>query len=306
MYRKVLIPLDGSPFAERILPHIERLISSAETELILFHVVEPFHHVVSPETRAGLTDAEITNFRESATLYLKRVRGELREMGLQAHVQTAHGDVASAICDTAQAQGADLIAMTTHGRSGVGRWAFGSVADRVIRTASQPVLLVRGTTDTPSNGEIRRILVPLDGSELAERALPHATKLAQEKDAEVLLVRAVEPLTDLEFAGLFASWESPEAVYQHRQTAAQRYLEQVQQDLKVAGVPSSTLVDEGRAADLILDTVEAENADMIVMSTHGRSGLARWVYGSVADKVLRNATCPLLLIRAIEMRGDQR
>jgi nucleotide-binding universal stress UspA family protein len=306
MYRKVLIPLDGSPFAERVLSHVQRLISPQKTELILLRVVEPYQSIVSPETIATLDAASITSLQEYADGYLEQMKGELRGMGLRAHTQVAGGDVASAICDVADAQEVDLIAMTTHGRSGAGRWTFGSVAARVLRTANQPVFLVRAAAEMPSGGAIRRILVPLDGSELAERALPHAQALARDKGAEILLLQAIEPLADWEVAALFASWESPDAVYVHRQTAAERYLERVQQDLRVAGVPGSILVDEGRAADLILDTVEAEDVDMVVMSTHGRSGLARWVYGSVADKVLHNAICPLLLIRAMPGSSDQR
>lgn len=311
---KVLIPLDGSPFAERVLPHIERLITSVgseedaseETELVLLRVVEPYSFLAPPETLAVPPTIGLTGLRESAETYLKHVEGELRQMGLRgAHGQVVEGDVASAICDVADAQGADLIAMTTHGRSGVGRWAFGSVADRVVRTANQPVFLVRVTTEVLPRDTIRRILVPLDGSDLAEKALPQAQALARDNDAEILLLRAIEPLTDREVATIFVNWESSDAVYAHRQTAAERYLGEVQAELRATGVSSSVLVDEGHAADLILDTVEAEDIDLIVMSTHGRSGLARWVYGSVADKVLHEAICPLLLIRARPETSNQ-
>jgi len=305
MYRKVLIPLDGSAFAERVLAHVERLISSQDCELILLRVVVPSEHIVSPETVATLGTVDLSGLLEHAERYLAQIRGEMREMGIRARTKVAQGDVASAVCDTADAQQVDLIAMTTHGRSGLGRWAYGSVADRVIRTANQPVFLIRPTTEIPPDGGVRRILVPLDGSPLAERALAPATALAQDWGAEVLLLQAINPLTDLEFAMIYASWESPDTVYAHRQTAAERYLAEVQQNLRVAGVSSSTLVDEGHAADLILDTAEAEDVDAIVMSTHGRSGLSRWVYGSVADKVLREATCPLLLIRAMGVNSDQ-
>jgi nucleotide-binding universal stress UspA family protein len=298
MYRKVLIPLDGSPFAERILPHIERLISSQQTEFILLSVVEPTSYVISPRTMTVMEAFDTTHLRQNAEVYLRQVKGELREMGLRVHEHVIEGDVASAICDVADTQDADLIAMTTHGRSGMGRWAFGSIADRVIRTASQPIFLVRGTAEVPSTDAIRRILVPLDGSELAERVLPQAQALVTEKGAELLLVRAVEPLTDWEVAEIYANWESIDDVYSHRQTAAERYLEQVQEQLRAASVPSTIVVNEGHPAKMILDTAEAENVDLIVMSTHGRSGLARWVYGSIADKVLHGTTRPLLLIRA--------
>lgn len=298
MYQKVLIPLDGSPFAERVLSHIEWLTSPQAAEIILLHVVRPPTYVVGPEAMAPLEPIDATYAEKDAEAYLKQVKGELREMGLQAHTQIGDGDVASTICGVADAQDADLIAMTTHGRSGVSRWAFGSVADRVIRSAPQPIFLVRGTDDVAPRKTIRKIMVPLDGSELAEQALPQAEVLAKEKGAEVLLLRAIEPLSDREFAALFAAWESPEEVYAHRQTAAEQYLEQIQGELRATILSSEILVEEGHPAEVILDTAGAEAVDLIVMSTHGRSGLSRWVYGSIADKVLHKATCPLLLIRA--------
>lgn len=299
MYQKVLIPLDGSPFAERVLSHVERLISPKETELLLLRVIEPFRVSVPQELTPLPEAASAGELQKHADAYLNQVKGELHEMGLQVQaLAVAGGDVASVICDVADAQGADLIAMTTHGRSGLSRWAFGSVAERVLRTASQPIFLVRAATEIPPAGTFGRILVPLDGSELAEQALPEAQTLAREKGAEILLVRAIEPLSDRDMAVILATWKSADEIYAHRQTAAERYLGEVQEKLRLAGVPAEMVVDEGPAAEVILDTAEAEEVDMIVMSTHGRSGLSRWVYGSVAEKVLRRATCPLLLIRA--------
>jgi len=298
MYRKALIPLDGSPFAERVLPYVEWLVLPEETELLLLHVLRPFGLIVPPELLATTGLSDYDRLRERMENYLKGIKGELREMGFVAHAQLVEGDVASAICDVADAQEVDLIAMTTHGRSGVSRWAFGSVADRVIRHAAQPVFLVRGDTEASFGEGVQRILVPLDGSKLAERALPHAQTLAQAHGAEILLVRIVEPPSDLEVAELYVAWESPEKLYRHRQTAAEQYLGRVQERLSEAGVHGEMYVNEGHAAEMILKAAESEGVDLIVMSTHGRSGVARWVYGSVAGKVLHGAPCPLLLIRA--------
>ena len=309
MYKKVLIPLDGSPFAERILPHIEWLVSPKETELVLVRVVESPQRYFLAHEAVLVPEAEELEERASvgdqAEGYLQQKSGELREMGFRTQIQVLGGDVASAICDAATAQAADLIAMTTHGRSGLARWALGSVADRVIREAQQPIFLVRGTVDIPPRDKIQRILVPLDGSDLSEAALPHAEALAKAKDAELILLRVVDRLSDLEVAEVYASWESADKVYERRFEWARRYLLQVQQDLRSDGVLSEIEVNEGHPAEIILKTADDFDVDLITMSTHGRSGMARWVYGSVTDKVLRRATHPLLLIRARPERKER-
>jgi nucleotide-binding universal stress UspA family protein len=299
MYSKVLVPLDGSPFAERVLAHVDHLLPRRDGELILLRVLETPQYVFAPEAIPTPEPLNLEGLHQEAQEYLDQMKGELRSRGIVTHTQIGDGDVASTICGVADAQDVDLIAMTTHGRSGVSRWAFGSIADRVLRSANQPIFLVRGSTETPAADKFCRILVPLDGSELAERALPAARRLAQKQDVEIMLIRAFGPLSDREYAALYASWSSVEDAYAHRQTAAERYLEGVQEDLKAAGLACTYLVEEGHPAEVILNVAGTEDCDVIVMSTHGRSGLARWVYGSVADKVLHHATCPLLLIRAM-------
>lgn len=299
MYSNVLVPLDGSPFAERVLAHVESVMLPDEAQLVLLRVIETPQYVFAPEAVPTPAPLDLDSVRQQAQEYLDQVEDELHSKGIVTRTELADGDVASTICGVADAQDVDLIAMTTHGRSGVSRWAFGSVADRVLRAANQPIFLVRGSVEAPASDEFCRILVPLDGSELAERALPAAQTLAEAQEIEIVLIRAFEPLSDREFAGLYASWSSIEEAYAHRQTAAERYLEEVQADLKAAGLACTYLAAEGHPAEVILNVAGTEDCDMIVMSTHGRSGLGRWVYGSVADKVLRHAACPLLLIRAM-------
>ncbi|MFQ5946213.1 MAG: universal stress protein [Anaerolineae bacterium] len=299
MYGKVLIPLDGSAFAERVQAHLQPLIVPGETELILLRVVEPLSYSVSPEAFAAMGGMDEALRWDEAKVYLDGVRGEWRELGFRTHMEVSGGEVATAIARSAEVHGADLIAITTHGRSGLGRWAYGSVADRVIRSATQPIFLVRGTSEVPPERTIRRILVPLDGSELAEMALEPAKSMAKEMGAEILLVRAVAPLSETEVAALYTGWGSADEVYSRRQTAATQYLGRVQRDLKAEGLKGATFVDEGHPAQVIVETEASHEADMVVMSTHGRSGVARWVYGSVADKVLRRAQSPLLLVRSL-------
>lgn len=295
MLEKILVPLDGSPHAERVLSHLHRLETPGPKTMILLRVVKPYENIF---LTASTQHIETSRLRQEGEEYLRGIKGELREMGLQCHIHVLEGDVAAAICNVADVQDVDMIAMTTHGRSGVSRWAYGSVADRVIRTATQPTLLVRSGTESPAYGRIQRILVPLDGSDLAEQAFPVALALARSNAAEVVLLRAIQPLSDRELALVFANWGSRDEIYQQQHTAAEGYLKDRADELRSAGLESAIIIEEGYPAEVILDAGESQNIDLIVMSTHGRSGLSRWVYGSVADKVMRRAADPVLLVRA--------
>lgn len=302
MFKKVLIPLDGSPFAEGVLTYIPLFVSE-ETELSLLQVVVPqnsYYYMASADGMVIPPPLDVERLEEDVQRYLKGIKGELRGMGYRANAQVANGDVAAAICDRADAQEADLIAMTTHGRSGVSRWLLGSIAERVIRNAKQPILLVRTETQKCSQTAIQRILVPLDGSELAEVALPHAQRLAQDHGASLLLVQSIEPVEQMSMEPMTMTMDFQLEISENWRKVAQHYLEGIQQQLEREGLSSDTLVVDGAPANAILDLAEAQKVDLIAMSTHGRSGLNRWVFGSVADKVLRHAKCPLLVIRAKE------
>jgi nucleotide-binding universal stress UspA family protein len=293
MYSRVLIPLDGSSFAERILAYVDEFATPDQTEIILMQVV----NVSVREVLGNLepvADIHIKSVFEAAEKYLNQIRGELRQRGFRARVHLDRGDVAETICATADAQDVDLIAMTTHGRSGASRWLLGSIADRLIRSASQPIFLVRPTNGRTPDGVVRKILVPLDGSKLAELALPHAVAMAKRSNAQVILIQAIHELEIAPSDRVVA--EKPPV---SPQESAESYLRSVLADLRTKeGIDGEVMVREGHPAEVILQAAESEETDLIVMSTHGRSGLNRWVYGSVADKVLRQSPKPLLLIRS--------
>jgi nucleotide-binding universal stress UspA family protein len=142
MYRKILVPLDGSDVAEAVLPHVEMLARANNSEVILLRVA------VNPAYQFAMTDPSIvgvlvSNMEAETEAYLKRMTAQLTERGLSVSAEMAEGNTAECILKIAEEKGADLIAMSTHGRSGVTRWLIGSVADRVVRTAKVPVLLVR-------------------------------------------------------------------------------------------------------------------------------------------------------------------
>lgn len=299
MKRKVLIPLDGSAFAERVLTFVQEVAKPHECDLLLMHVTQPlqYYAVLAPD---AMTTVDITQWREEAEKYLQRITDKLEAEGCHVIPMRVEGDVASTICDMADAQDVDLIAMTTHGRSGIEKWVLGSVADRVIRSANQPIFLVRPQEGQAPPSSLRRILVPLDGSRLAEKALPQAIDLAKANGSEIWLLQSVEfpEYWGEEYAGMHTlpaliSTEEQEA-------AAQEYLEQVAETLANEGIPTQIVVTTGHAASAISDVVADNGMDLIIMCTHGRSGLSRWVFGSVAEKVVRLAECPVLLLRAHE------
>jgi nucleotide-binding universal stress UspA family protein len=302
MTRTILVPLDGSPVAERILAYIPALRTEEREELLLVSVLEAGRYAAAMGPDSLLT-FDLADWRREAEAYLKRIAGELREMGMPVQTRVLEGDVAAAICDIA-AQQADLIAMTTHGRSGVKLWLLGSIADRVVRTAQQPVLLVRPDTDGGGKA-FRRLLVPLDGSSLAEAALGPALDLARPSQGELLLMQVVEALDSRVAAHAEMDTPPPSLSTAEQEAAAQAYLDGVADGLRREGVAVRTLVTVGYAPEAIPEVAAAEKVDLVVMSTHGRSGLSRWVFGSVAEKVVRLAACPVLLIRARTKAANQ-
>lgn len=305
MYTKILIPLDSSKTAEQVLPYLQWLIAP-EGELHLVSVVEPnmyAYAVASPEV--ALHDKLQAVIHDELATYLAAVRTTLQTQGYHVQTWVARGDAAQTIADVATKIGADLIAMTTHGRTGFARWTLGSVADRVSQIAQQPIFLVRSDSDVPTSYRIRLILTPLDGSPLAEAALQHARQLAQQTGATLELLRAVEPLSNWQKAILLEAGYADPEMEEERSAEAWSYLNQVCQQLQQANLKSRAQVYLGGAADAILELLEQEPIDLVVMSTHGLSGYSRWVYGSVAGKVLHNGVCPLLLLRSVEVQPSE-
>lgn len=146
----------------------------------------------------------------------------------------------------------------------------------------------------------RKILVPLDGSTLAEQALPHAETVALQAQAELILFRVVPHVTDEMIAvdALPLDWQSLEAEQQRMVNDATSYVQGIALRLSAQGMPVKTVVEVGHAADRIVDYATAHDVDLIVMCTHGRTGLQRWLMGSVAGRVTGSAPCPVLLVRA--------
>lgn len=192
-----------------------------------------------------------------------------------------------------------LIAMATNGVAGARRWFLGSVTGRVAQTATQPILLVRPSDQAPANPALKTIIIGLDGSELAERVLPYAKAFAKKLNLAVLLLRAFEIPID---ALLMRGADCPQRFAERKaglQKKAQDYLEVKARQLRDDGIaPVAATILEGSPASALIESAEQHDGSLVAMATHGRSGLNRWMMGSVAEKVVHHAGAPVLLVRA--------
>jgi nucleotide-binding universal stress UspA family protein len=249
-------------------------------------------------------DEIIIQERQRAQTYLEGPARRIREAGLAVQTATRAGEAAAEIVHYAKSERIDLIALATHGRSGMQRWPHGSVADAVLHTTTTPLLLLRptGAGAVPSL-EIRRILVPLDGSPLAEAVLPVAEELARALAAPIILLRVVE-FSALAFGA--EPFGSPYLDYQSMfdvlREDAEQYLTKVAADLRGKGLTVETHASLGIPADAITAHGRKEPGSVIVMSTHGRSGWRALVLGSVARRVVLLASGPVLVVRSAEAR----
>jgi nucleotide-binding universal stress UspA family protein len=194
-----------------------------------------------------------------------------------------------------------LIAMASHGKSGQTQWLLGNIAAKILRASRQPVLLIREAAPAQVIEQkkiIRRILVPLDGSEIGEAAIPLVKPLARDLGAELVLFQAVAPIR-VSAAQFEDSWaDIVQQDEEARRDAIAVYLEEIGKSLREDGLNVSIAIGSGSPADQIIDYADSSAIDLIGMSTHGRSGIGRWVLGSVTDKVLHAGNTPVLVVRA--------
>ncbi len=286
MIKKILLPLDGSQLSQRALEPTLALSRQNGAELLLVRVP------TADSLSFAISEAKHRELAHDALAYLETIRQSNDQPSLNIRAQVLDGDVASAIVDTAHHEQADLIVMSTHGYSGLTRWVLGSVTEKVLRSAPCPVLAVRAARHP------QRILIALDGSPLSERAITPGLLLAQSLNAEVTLLRCVPHIVadnklDEHERGLSRRMQD-DLINEARDYLNGRSDEAAR---SMPGVTIKTAIRIGSPADSILDYVETYGIDLIAMATHGRTGLKRWVYGSVTAKVLRSVNCSMLVIR---------
>jgi len=298
---QILVPLDGSPLSEQVLPCAVALSRGLGSELVLFGAVSIPSDTEEILAKAGVrADALLDELKAEADQHLGQVVDQLRERGLEARHVIQCGPAPESIVGYAEQMDVRQIVMATHGYTGLNRWAHGSVAERVLQSASVPVLLMRVQEEKPGNSRqpmcCRRILVPLDGSVRAERVLPVVTPVAQALESELILFQV--PIVYVS-GWMTGEWFLPvQGVLATAEQGAQVYLDYVATRLQQQGVKASTATEIGAVAASIIGYAEANQVDLIAMCTHGRTGLRRWTLGSVADRVLRAGNIPILLVRA--------
>ncbi|HZT83669.1 MAG TPA: universal stress protein [Gemmataceae bacterium] len=301
MIRSVFVPLDGSPFGEHALPLALAVArrAGASLEVALVHVPPtPAYAPGAPPLDYSL-DGQI---REQERAYLAGVVSRLAGADVPVTSALLEGAVTEEIEERVKARDIDLVVLTTHGRGAFSRFWLGSVTDHLIRRLEVPALVVRPGEKPPDFRREplpRHFLLPLDGSPLAERALGPATDLARLAGATCTLLRVVVPQTahayDLEWTGAIGMDED---LLRRDKDAAETYLERVARQLGEQGLTAEVrVVTHSRPAEAILEAGRSTGADLVALATHGYGGVKRVLLGSVADKVLRGATTPVLVYR---------
>ena len=284
----ILVPLDGSPLGEQAMPFAAALAQITPARLILLQAIP-----------------ELAN----AAGYLEALAGPLRERGLPVETDVVEGRAAPAVVAEARRLGADLLVMASHGRGGLGRLLHGSTAEAVLAAAPAPVLLVRAGRPAPAPGQLGRglrLVVPLDGSPFAEAALPAAAILAGALGGTIGLLRAVTreevlgaPVLADEGHPLLSDEGQAALVW----ARARDYVRGVAARLEPATGPVEEEIRFGEPDEVILAAGEAHGRALVVMATHGYTGLRAAALGHVATSVLRKASAPLLLVRPPELTG---
>jgi len=301
MRDSILIPLDGSPFGEQALPMGLDLARRMGAEVHLVHVHQPVRPAPYVEGLPAYNSELEEEARRREEQYLASLANRSAETaGVVVRRALLEGPVAPALSRYAEEEEIGLVVMTTHGRGGLSRAWLGSVADALIRQVNVPVLLLRpgkgGAAEKPR--EFRRILIPLDGSKLAESALSTAEAIGRLSGAEYTLLQVVVPPFVLMPPRSTVVGGLPyEDMASHEQEAAE-YLEAVARPLRARGLDVKAVVEtHTNPALAVLEYAQANDIDLIAMSTHGRVGFSRIALGSVSDKVLRGSEVPVLLQR---------
>ncbi|MBM3148713.1 MAG: universal stress protein, partial [Chloroflexi bacterium] len=276
---------DGSKTAESVLPYVKYLAKrfGAEVEVLGVGI--------------GRKSRRVNRLLDD---YVESTTANLRDENLEATPVIVYGSAADKILSYSKQNDIDLIIMATHGRSGVTRWWIGSVAEKIVSQVMTPVLLIpsmKQKTRKAKGGDISisKILVPLDGSDTGQAALGHVELVARETNAAVHLIQVISPPGAMETSAFgSAEWDNFLKVMQD---AANDYLGGIIDSLKAGGITAKHHIVVGNPANEVIKFAEKGKVDLIAMSTHGRTGIARWVIGSVADKVLHGARKPMWLVR---------
>jgi nucleotide-binding universal stress UspA family protein len=304
MIKSILVPLDGSAFAEQALPWAACLakVCGAHLELVRVHdPVPPW--TIATEGAVAATTVDPT-IRDAEEQYLANCAARLEEGGFAGVTRNLlEGDVVEQIASHAEDNAFGLVVLATHGRGAISRLWLGSVSDALVRRLTVPVLLIRPTEGTavPRAERFRKLFVALDGSTESESAIAPALALADPKGCEMVLLRVVPPVPIAGDAGMSAAMPMDDTLTKALVEQAETYLEEVAARLRGSAIKVATrVVVEPGVAQAVLHEASLAGSELLALATHGARGLRRMVLGSVADKVLRGADRPVLLTRVPE------
>jgi nucleotide-binding universal stress UspA family protein len=288
MLDRILVPLDGSGLGELALVYAKELAPGFDSEI----------HLVS------VSEGRAAEYRRMIQVYIERTADELRrDMGKdKAVVKTAilDGNPADRILEYAGQQKASLIITVSHGHSGILPWTMGSTAYRIVHGALVSVLLVRASKNKKKGGPIgvfSRVLLPLDGSATSEQAVPYGLELAKKLKSQLTLLSVVEPGQRVHTIGGQDYIQFSEQYVSAMKEELAAYLDRTVKNFEKNNVKVCSELRTGNAAEEIIKLSKAGKMKLVIMTSHGKSGLRQWVFGSVSNKVLHTGKTPLLLLR---------
>lgn len=311
MYSCVLVPLDGSALAAQVLPYAEMVAKSTGATVLLLRVMNPYPAELVREgmgvyretdDQAGALPSAadwedmLARINSDAQTYLDEMAESIRSVGVTVETAVKDGDPADCILEEADRDAGTLIAMTTHGRSGVGRWLLGSVTDKIVRGGRHPMLVTRAQEGGAH--PVNRVVVTVDGSELSEQAFPHASAMANALGVGVTVLRAVSLNPYGEAFTEYASIQAGQDVAGDMESEAREYVAGKVEELQASGLADVTgSIVTGYPASVILDEAGEAGDKLVTMATHGRVGMARLLLGSVTDRVVRHSSGPVFVVR---------
>jgi len=291
MFDSILVPTDGSDHARRAAAHAGALAEAVDATVHLVSAVD-LDAEAGPFSAGGIGEEYLDELKAEAREDVEATTGALA--GVDTHTEVVTGRPSEAIVGYADDAGVDLVAMGTHGRTGLRRQVLGSVAERVISHASVPVLAVRapGEDAATDPGTYEEILVPTGSDGPSETALSYAFDLAQRADARIHAVHAVSPGPGVTSADL----AMPSSVLSALTSAGEEATEVVADRARAAGLAAVTEVRGGRPSKALVEYADENGVDCIVMATAGRSGLSRFLLGSTTEAVVRRAPHPVFTV----------
>jgi nucleotide-binding universal stress UspA family protein len=297
MYEKLLVPLDGSQLSEVALPYAEELAGRLGSRVDLLWVSETTNIVDQHNSQFYLKN-KADAIKEIIKLFAKE-SDRSQEPQVINVLDTGHP--AEKIIEYAEKEDVGMVIMSTHGRSGVLRWTLGSVADKVVRGTRKPVMLIRAKnarSDIHDKKLLKKMLIPLDGSPEGDTVIPYVAELAGRLKAEVTLLQVLPIGYQVIATGDYIAYTDRQI--ESDKASAKKYLGNAETWLKKNNVDVKTIIKlkNGNAAEEIIAFADEIKADVVIMATHGRSGVGRWVLGSIAERVLHDGNTPIMLVRA--------